>query len=88
MNKQIVKVFKGRETTLPVYSTAGSAGCDVKSADDIVIEVGKTKMVQTGIYLQIPEGYEIQVRPRSGLAIKHGIIVTNSPGTIDSKLLS
>lgn len=57
---------------------------DVRSAVDIVIQPSKRAMVQTGLAVEIPKGFEIQVRPRSGLALKHGITITNSPGTVDS----
>ncbi|NTZ43150.1 dUTP diphosphatase [Altererythrobacter sp. SALINAS58] len=69
---------------LPAYATAGAAGMDVVSAEDIVLGVRQRHAVATGLRLAIPHGYEIQVRPRSGLALKHGITVPNSPGTIDS----
>ncbi|MFA4924309.1 MAG: dUTP diphosphatase [Ignavibacteriaceae bacterium] len=71
---------------LPVYSTLGSAGLDISAAvkDGIIIPKGKMSLIPTNLSVEIPEGYEIQVRPRSGLAVKHGITVLNSPGTIDS----
>jgi dUTP pyrophosphatase len=71
---------------LPVYATHGSAGLDIAAAvkKEIIIPKGKIGLVPTNFSVEIPEGYEIQVRPRSGLAIKHGITVLNSPGTIDS----
>jgi dUTP pyrophosphatase len=71
---------------LPSYSTTGSAGLDVRAAveDEIKIEKGKIALVPTGFSVEIPDGFEIQVRPRSGLALKHGIGLLNSPGTIDS----
>ena len=70
----------------PIYSTEGAAGADIKAAPGFsaVIEPGHYLAVPTGIYPEIPSGYEIQVRPRSGLAMKHGVTVLNSPGTIDS----
>lgn len=71
----------------PCYQTAGSAGADIRAFlpdGPIVLLPGSIAMVPTGIRLAIPEGFEAQVRPRSGLAIKHGITVINSPGTIDS----
>lgn len=72
--------------TVPEYQTEGSAGADICACLDerITISPGSRKLVLTGISVEIPEGYEIQVRPRSGLALKHGITVLNSPGTIDS----
>ena len=71
---------------LPEYATAGSAGLDLRAAvdSDIVLLPGERKLVPTGLTLAIPEGYEGQVRPRSGLALKHGISMANTPGTIDS----
>jgi dUTP diphosphatase len=69
---------------LPSYETSGSAGMDVRAAENIVIAPGHRGLVGTGLAFAIPQGYEIQVRPRSGLALKKGIGVPNSPGTIDS----
>ncbi|HED06337.1 MAG TPA: dUTP diphosphatase [Ignavibacteria bacterium] len=71
---------------LPSYLTKGSSGLDVRAAikDELLIHVGEISLVSTNLSFEIPEGYEIQVRPRSGLAVKHGIGILNSPGTIDS----
>lgn len=69
---------------LPAYATAGAAGMDVLAAEDVVIAPGARHAVATGLAVAIPAGFEIQVRPRSGLALKHGITVPNTPGTIDS----
>lgn len=69
---------------LPAYATAGAAGMDVVSAESLTLAPGARHAVATGLALAIPQGYEIQVRPRSGLALKHGITVPNTPGTIDS----
>ena len=74
--------FEGLE--LPAYATQGAAGMDVLAAEDVTLQPGERWPVATGLALAIPPGYEIQVRPRSGLALKHGISVPNSPGTIDS----
>jgi dUTP pyrophosphatase len=74
----------GEGLDLPRYATAGAAGMDVLSAEDVVLAPGARHAVATGLSLAIPLGYEIQVRPRSGLALKHGISVPNTPGTIDS----
>ena len=78
--------FDGLE--LPAYETAGSAGMDVRAAvpadAPLTLKSGARAMVETGLSVAIPEGYEIQVRPRSGLAAKHGITCLNTPGTIDS----
>ncbi|MBR1672265.1 MAG: dUTP diphosphatase [Fretibacterium sp.] len=69
---------------LPAYATPGSAGVDLRASEPCAIPPGGRALVPTGIRLSIPEGYEAQVRPRSGLALKHGIILPNSPGTIDA----
>lgn len=71
---------------MPTYQTSGSAGMDLYASltESIVIEPLQRKLIPTGIYLEIPENYEAQIRPRSGLAFKHGITVLNTPGTIDS----
>ena len=74
--------FEGLE--LPQYATDGAAGMDVLAAEDFTLPPGGRHAVATGLALAIPPGYEIQVRPRSGLALKHGITVPNTPGTIDS----
>ena len=78
--------FEGLD--LPAYETSGSAGMDVRAAvlaeDALVLMPGARAMVPTGLSVAIPEGYEIQVRPRSGLAAKHGVTCLNTPGTIDS----
>lgn len=71
---------------LPTYATPGSAGMDLRAAvlEPVIIRVGETVLVPTGIKIELPEGHEAQVRPRSGLAINHGLGILNSPGTIDS----
>ena len=74
----------GQGLDLPAYATDGAAGMDVVSAEDTSIEPGGRQAVATGLCVAIPQGFEIQVRPRSGLALKHGITVPNTPGTIDS----
>lgn len=81
---KIMRLPHGAGLPLPAYATAGAAGMDVVSAEDVVIAPGARHPVATGLALAIPEGFEIQVRPRSGLALKHGITVPNTPGTIDS----
>lgn len=70
---------------LPTYGSHGAAGADVRADidSDLVIPAGDTALIGTGLCFEIPEGYEIQVRPRSGLAFKHGVTVLNTPGTID-----
>ncbi len=76
--------IKSNSAELPEYKTSGSAGFDVKSNEDKTIKAGKWALISTGIFVEIPLGFEIQVRSRSGLAFKSGIFVLNSPGTIDS----
>ena len=77
---------KFNDISLPHYATEGSSGMDIRAAidDEVVLEAGKVDMIPTNLIVEIPEGFEIQVRPRSGLAAKHGIGLLNSPGTIDS----
>lgn len=74
------------DVALPHYATPGSAGMDIRAAikEDIILEPGKVELIPTDISVEIPLGYEIQVRPRSGLAANHSIGILNSPGTIDS----
>jgi dUTP pyrophosphatase len=74
----------GEDLPLPAYATDGAAGMDVVAAEDLVLAPGKRHAVATGFAMAIPEGYEVQVRPRSGLALKHGVTCLNTPGTIDS----
>lgn len=81
---QIKRLPHGAGLPLPAYATAGAAGMDVVSAEEVTIAPGARHAVATGLAMAIPAGYEIQVRPRSGLALKHGITVPNTPGTIDS----
>jgi dUTP pyrophosphatase len=81
---QIKRLPHGEGLELPHYATAGAAGMDVLSAEDFTLAPGARHAVATGLAVAIPPGYEIQVRPRSGLALKHGISVPNTPGTIDS----
>lgn len=87
---EIVKVIPIDVVTdnleLPKYATAHSSGMDVayNGVTDIVLAPGERRLVSTGLFVAIPVGYEIQVRPRSGLALKHGITLVNSPGTIDA----
>ena len=81
---QVKRLPHGEGLDLPAYATPGSAGMDVLAAEDVTIAPGARHAVATGLSVAIPEGYEIQVRPRSGLAFRHGITVPNTPGTIDS----
>lgn len=71
-------------TKLPSYANDGDSGMDVCNVEKITVEYGKITVAKCGFSMEIPNGFEIQVRPRSGLALKHGITVVNSPGTIDS----
>jgi dUTP pyrophosphatase len=80
----IVKIINDSDNALPQYETGGSAGLDVRSAENGLLKPGEFKLITTGIRVEIPYGYEIQVRPRSGLAKNYGITVLNSPGTIDA----
>ena len=80
----LVKIVNKSGNALPQYETGGSVGMDIRSAENVTIAPGKTALIKTGLHVEIPYGYEIQVRPRSGLALKHSITVLNSPGTIDS----
>ncbi|GMN02039.1 dUTP diphosphatase [Erythrobacter sp. MTPC3] len=81
---KLKRLAHGEGLSLPAYATGGAAGMDVVSAEDVTIAPGARHAVATGLSMAIPQGYEIQVRPRSGLAFKHGITVPNTPGTIDS----
>jgi dUTP pyrophosphatase len=84
MNKVMVKVFNSGDHELPKYESTGAAGMDVFAKEDVTILSGMTTLVPTGLFVEIPLGYEIQVRPRSGLSLKTGLRVANSPGTVDS----
>lgn len=86
-----MKVFFKRvdpdiKNPIPEYKTSGSAGMDITSAslNEVIIKPGETKLIPSNFILEIPHGYEGQIRPRSGLALKHNVTVLNSPGTIDS----
>ncbi|TNE76237.1 MAG: dUTP diphosphatase [Bacteroidetes bacterium] len=81
-----VKVINRSQNALPSYETTASAGMDVRAniTEDVVLKPLERKLIPTGLFLEIPHGYECQVRPRSGLALKSGITVLNSPGTIDA----
>ena len=82
----VVRLPEGEGLPLPAYMTAGAAGADVVAAvaEDLVLAPGDRALVPTGFALEIPGGFEVQVRPRSGLAVKHGVTLLNTPGTIDS----
>ena len=81
---RIKRLPHGEGLALPAYATSGAAGMDVLAAEDVTLAPGARHAVATGLALAIPDGFEIQVRPRSGLALKHGISVPNTPGTVDS----
>ena len=81
---RIRRLPHGEGLPLPAYATPGAAGMDVVAAEEATLAPGGRHAVATGFSVAIPEGFEIQVRPRSGLALKHGITVPNTPGTIDS----
>ena len=86
MEKLTVKIINRSGNALPAYATAGSSGMDIRA--DIVAPVFlhplERSLIPTGVFLELPEGYEAQIRPRSGLAIKQGITCLNSPGTVDA----
>lgn len=86
MNKVNIKFVAQEGAIIPEYKTSGAAGADVCAflSEPVVIKSGEFSMIPTGLSFAIPEGYEIQVRPRSGLAAKNGVTVLNTPGTIDS----
>lgn len=86
MENVIVKLVLENGVELPKYMTEGAAGMDVKAniTEPVTLKTLERKLIPTGIKMEIPCGYEVQVRPRSGLALKHGITLVNAPGTIDS----
>lgn len=77
-----------RDVALPSYETSGAAGADLRAnfpdRGDVTLAPGERTLVPTGLRIEIPDGYEVQIRPRSGLALKHGVTLPNAPGTIDS----
>lgn len=82
----IVKIVNASANELPQYATEGSAGLDIRAnlEDALELQPLERRLIPTGLFIELPAGYEAQVRPRSGLAVKHGITCLNSPGTIDS----
>lgn len=86
MNRVDIKIISSKGAVVPCYKTAGAAGADVCALveEKMVLKPGERTVVPTGLFFEIPQGYEIQVRPRSGLAAKNGVTVLNTPGTIDS----
>ena len=81
-----IKIINKSKNEIPKYQTENSAGVDIRASldEDLVLKAGEFKLVRTGIYLEIPSSYEVQIRARSGLSIKHGIGLVNGIGTIDS----
>lgn len=81
-----VKIINKSNNPLPAYATSGSAGVDLRAnlEEPVIINPLERKLIPTGIFIELPQGYEAQIRPRSGLAMKHGITVLNTPGTVDS----
>lgn len=81
-----IKIVNKSEHPLPAYATSGASGMDLKAsiAEDIVLQSLERTLVPTGLFMEIPEGYEAQIRPRSGLAVKQGLTCLNTPGTIDA----
>jgi dUTP pyrophosphatase len=79
----IMRLANGQDLPLPAYETAGAAGMDLRAAEPMVLKPGARCLLPTGIAIALPQGFEAQVRPRSGLAVKHGVTVLNAPGTID-----
>lgn len=89
MEKVLIKFRRLDDSTdlpLPCYESEGSSGMDIRACvkDDVILQPGQIKLIPTGLAVSIPFGYEAQMRPRSGLSLKHGIGLVNSPGTIDS----
>ena len=86
MNIVNIKCMASQGAVIPEYKTAGAAGADLCALlqAPVTIPAGKSAMIPTGLFFEIPQGYEVQVRPRSGLAAKNGVTVLNTPGTIDS----
>lgn len=87
MKELEVKIINRSHHALPAYETHGAAGMDVRAylpEGPVTLAPGDRALIGTGLYVQLPEGYEMQIRPRSGLAWKHGITIVNTPGTVDS----
>jgi len=86
INVKIKFIPQNKNLKIPKYATEGSSGADIYAdiLEDIIIKPSKTTLIPTGIFMEIPFGFEIQIRPRSGLALKNGITLPNTPGTIDS----
>ena len=83
---KFLRLLENRDLPLPSYATAGAAGMDLRAClpdGDITLEPGNITLIPTGFAVEIPQGTEMQIRPRSGLAVKHGLMIPNSPGTVD-----
>lgn len=89
MNTKTVKIVNLSSNPLPTYATSQSAGMDLRANvnEDVCLQPGERALIPTGIRISLPEGYEAQIRPRSGLALKRGITVLNAPGTIDADFI-
>ena len=83
-----IKIINKSGHPLPEYATEGAAGFDIRAMHSHSIEPHDRMVISTGLYFQVPQGYELQIRPRSGLAAKKGITVLNSPGTVDAEQLN
>jgi dUTP pyrophosphatase len=81
---RVKRLNNGAGLPLPAYATTGAAGMDICAAESLILRAGKRAAVATGMAFAIPAGYEVQIRPRSGLALKNGVTCLNTPGTIDS----
>lgn len=79
----IKRLPNNEDLPLPAYETEGAAGLDLRATEAVTLKPGRRHLVPTGLSIALPQGFEAQVRPRSGLAVKHGVTVLNSPGTID-----
>ncbi len=86
MSKTKVRIINKSGNALPEYATEGSAGMDLRAAlnESVIMKPMERRLIPTGLFIELPQGYEAQIRPRSGLAIKQGITCLNTPGTIDS----
>jgi len=86
MSAITINIINQSANPLPTYATAGSAGMDIRASltETLTLQPMERKLIPSGLFVEIPEGYEIQIRPRSGLALKQGITCLNTPGTIDS----
>lgn len=84
LSKSTLKITLSDGATAPFYATPGSAGLDIRSTKEVTLQPGERQLVPTGLKIAVPAGFEAQIRPRSGLALKQGISMVNTPGTIDS----